>query len=287
LTPEQSDVRAYLKLLWRWKILVVAIVVAVPTAAYGYVSSQPKVYQSSVLMQVQQLTVDTSLFAEAPPPQGQVLTSAARLITTTGVAQAAAKELEEPPANARSLLGGVTATADLSAGFITIAAQADTGRRAADVANAFAAAVVTTRKDQAVERLDATIGRVTQELGKLRRTDRDGRRQLSQQLQRLRALRAAQGNNATVVEPAVASSSPIEPRVARTVVLALIIALLLAGGAVVLAQGADRRLRDPQDLEELTDRPLLSVVPASAFGIERISAAGEEAFQHWAPPCGG
>jgi len=279
LIREQSDVRAYLKVLWRWRFLALAILVVIPAAAYAYVSGQSKVYQSSVLMQVQQLTVDTSLFADTPAPPAQNLASAARLITTTGVARAAAKELGEPPARGRELLNSVTATPDLDAGFITIAARASTAQRAADIANAFAAAVVTTRRNQAVARLAATIGNVSQQLSKLRTNDRDGRRQLSEQLQRLRALQAAQGNNATVIEPAVASASPISPRVTRTVVLAIIIAILLAGSAVVLAQGADRRLRDPRELEELTDRPLLSVIPATAFAGEPVDRAGEEPFQ--------
>jgi capsular exopolysaccharide synthesis family protein len=279
LIREQSDVRAYLQVFWRWRFLVLAIVVVIPVAAYAYVSGQAKVYQSSVLMQVQQLTVDTSLFADTPAPQAQNLTSAARLITTTGVARAAAKELGESPASARTLLVDVTATPDLDAGFITIAAHAPTARRAADVANAFASAVVTTRRNQAVARLTATIRKVSQQLNGLRANDVDGRRQLSEQLQRLRALQAAQGNNASVIEPAIASASPIAPRVTRTVVLAIVIAILLAGGAVVLAQGADRRLRDPRELEELTDRPLLSVIPATAFAGEPVDRAGEEPFQ--------
>lgn len=279
MSREQSDVRTYVTLLWRWRFLVLAILVVIPSGVYVYVSEQPKVYESTVLMQVQQLTVDTSLFSETPPPpQAQILASAARLITTTGVAEAAAKELGDSPAPPRKLLSSVTATADVDAGFITIAARAPTPTRAADVANAFAAAVVTTRREQAVERLNTTIRKVTGELATLRQSDLDGRRQLSQQLQRLRALRAAQGNNATVVEPAVASSTPAAPKVTRTVVLAFIVALLLAGGAVVLAQGADRRLRDPEELERATDRPLLSVVPESAFA-ENISPAAAEAFQ--------
>jgi len=280
MTDKQSDVRAYLEVLWRWKLLVLAFVVVIPTAVYGYVTNQPKVYESTVLLQVQPLAVDTSLFnTEAPPLQSQTLLSAARLITTTGVAQAAAEELGEPRSSARQLLANVTATANVEADFITVAARAPSGRRAAEVANAFAAAVVTTRTNQAVGRLNATIGRVSDQLDGLTRTDRDGRKQLSEQLQRLRALRAAQGNNARIAEPAVASSSPVAPRVSRTVALSGIVALLLAFGAVVLAQGADHKIRDPLELEELTDRPLLGAVPFSAFGDVQTSGAGAEAFQ--------
>lgn len=280
MSTEHSDVRAYLKVLWRWKMLVLAFVVIIPGAVYAYVSNQPKVYESSVLLQVQPLVVDTSLFeADAPIPQAQTLRSAARLITTTGVAEVAAEELGEPRSSARQLLENVTATADVEADFISVAVRAGSGQRAADVANAFAAAVVTTRTNQAVARLNATIGRVKEQLERLTRADREGRSQLSEQLQRLRALRAAQGSNAGIVEPAVASSSPVAPRVTRTVVLAFIVALLLAFGAVVLAQGADRKIRDPLELEELTDRPLLSAVPTSAFGDVQVGGAGEEAFQ--------
>lgn len=280
MTTEHSDVRTYLVALWRWKLLVLAFVVVIPAAVYAYVSSQPKVYESSVLLQVQPLAVDTSLFNTAvPAPQAQTLLSAARIITTTGVAQAAAEELGEPSSSARQLLENVTATADVEADFISVTAQGRSGARAADVANAFAAAVVTTRAQQAVSRLNAAISNISDQLDRLARTDRDGRKQLSEQLQRLRALRAAQGNNARIVEPAVASSAPVAPKVTRTVVLAFIVVLLLALGAVVLAQGADRKIRDALELEEITGRPLLSSVPSSAFGDMQTGGAEGEAFQ--------
>ena len=283
MSGDHGDLRAYIRVLWRWKLLILAFVVVIPVAAYIFVSSKPKVYEASVLMQVQALAVDTSLFgADVPPPQAQTLLSAARLVTTTAVAATAAKELGEPPSNARKLLSDVTATADVQADFITVAARAPTGERAADVANAFAAAVVANRTNQAVGRLNATIGRVEEQLDRIRgetSTAREGRKQLSEQLQRLRALRAAQGNNARIVEPAVASTTPVAPRVTRSVIIAAIIALLLAFGAVVLAQGADRKIREPDELEALTGRPLLSAVPRSAFGDEPNDGAAEEAFQ--------
>jgi capsular exopolysaccharide synthesis family protein len=283
VSGDHGDLRAYLRVLWRWKLLVLAFVVVIPVATYVYTSSKPKVYEAGTLLQVQALAVDTSLFGtDAPAPQGQTLLSAARLVTTTAVARRAAETLREPQSTARRLLGMVTATADVATDFITITARAPTGRRAADVANAFAEAVVTTRTDQAVGRLNATIGKVEAQLEQIRgdtTTARDGRKQLSEQLQRLRALRAAQGNNATIVEPAVASNVPVAPRVARTVILAAIVALLLAFGAVVLAQGSDRKIRDPTELEDLTGKPLLSAVPRSAFGDEPNDGAAEEAFQ--------
>jgi succinoglycan biosynthesis transport protein ExoP len=283
VSAEHADVRAYLRVLWRWKLLVLAFVLVIPVAVFVFVSSKPKVYESSALLQVQALAVDTSLLgADVPVPQSQTLLSAARLVTTTAVAQTAARELGEPRSSGRALLQNVTATADVEADFIAVAARAPTGPRAAAVANAFATAVVKNRTNDAIGRLNATIGRVDEQLNRITgatSTARDARKQLSEQLQRLRTLRAAQGNNARVVEPAIASTSPVAPRVTRTVILAGIVGLLLAFGAVVLAQGSDRKIRDPAELEELTGRPLLSAVPRSAFGDEPSDGATEEAFQ--------
>jgi capsular exopolysaccharide synthesis family protein len=283
VSTDHADLRAYLRVLWRWKLLVLAFVIVIPVAVFVFVSSKPKVYAAGALLQVQALAVDTSLLgADVPAPQSQTLLSAARLVTTTAVAETAAVELGEPRSSGRELLKNVTATADVEADFITVAARAPTADRAAAVANAFATAVVKNRTNDAIGRLNATIGRVDEQLNKITgetATARDARKQLSEQLQRLRTLRAAQGNNARVVEPAIASTSPVAPRVARAVILAGIVGLLLAFGAVVLAQGADRKVRDPSELEELTGRPLLSAVPRSAFGDELSDGAAEEAFQ--------
>ena len=43
------------------------------------------------------------------------------------------------------------------------------------------------------------------------------------------------------------------------------VALLIAAGAVALAERLDRRLHDSRDLERLTGTPLLAQIPASAF----------------------
>ena len=57
--------------------------------------------------------------------------------------------------------------------------------------------------------------------------------------------------------------SPPNPR--RNAILAFVVALLIAAGAVALAERLDRRLHDSRDLERLTGTPLLAQVPASAF----------------------
>ena len=58
------------------------------------------------------------------------------------------------------------------------------------------------------------------------------------------------------------------------------IALLLGIGAVLLAENADRRLRSPEDVENLTGWPLLAAIPPSAFSPDNLAEpVNEEAFE--------
>ncbi|MDX6683021.1 MAG: tyrosine-protein kinase [Solirubrobacteraceae bacterium] len=254
--------------------------VLIPATVYAIVSNQARTYESSVLLAIHVPANDTSVFnaLEAVTPAQAVL-SAARLSTTTSVARAAASRLGESPSAARGLLDGVTATADAQAGFVAIVARAPDAERAADVANAFAMAVVNLRAGQAVRRVDATIADVERQLRGLRPADRVARTQLAEQLPRQRALRSAQGATTQVVDAAAAASSPVAPRIGRTVAMAAIVAVVLGFAAVGLAHGADRRVRDPRELEELAGVALLSTVPRPTMGDVQTSAAGQEPFQ--------
>lgn len=284
LTNRQSlsSPRDLLDALRRWKFLVLACLVILPLAAYGLTAGTRASYQSSVLLQIQGPAVDTSLFATVVVPAAQetVVLSAARLITTSGVAQAAAARLNPKPSNPRALLDQITATPDTTAGFITITATASKPQRAVDIANAFAQAVVAGRTREAVTQLDAAIAQLVKQTAGLSKRDVQGRSQLSQQLQRFRALRAAQGSNAVIVEPAAVGTRAASLGVTRAVLLAFLIAALIAIGLVLLAERVDRRIRSPEDLEAITEMPLLSAVSPTAFAEPNdITSADVEAFQ--------
>lgn len=267
MTPqpaEQTDLRTYLRMLWRWKLLFLAFLIAAPAASYAIVTHNPKEYRSSTLLQVDGVTIDPSLLG------GQSLSSSnletiARLVTTRPIAEGAAKLLHPPPAQPSSLLGKVKAEADTDTGFLTITATDTQPRRAAAIANAFAQSLSNNRAAATIAQLNFTIGGIKRQLAQLPKRDEVQRSQLSDRLQQLRAARASIHSFGVVVEEAVPSSSPIGQSTRRAIELGLVIGLLLGLGAVVLAENADRRLRSPEDLEAFTGLPLLSAVPASAF----------------------
>ena len=289
MTPP-SDFRAYLRILWRWKILFAALLVGLPLIAFAAVSREAKTYQSCLLLQESTSDVDTSFFisgsglvrsGSSNAANGETLGAMARIIETPKVAAIAATFIHPAPKVPASLLHDIKATPDTTTGFINICATAGSPPMAAAIANGFGQAVVQLRTRQAVGLLTVEIDRLRYQLSKLSGANASVERpQLSQELQSVVALRAAQGNNAQILQAASADPSPISPKTTKVVGLALLMGFLLALGAVVLAEAADRRVRNPDDLEELTQLPLLSVIPRSAFSATVSSGKREsEAFQ--------
>jgi capsular exopolysaccharide synthesis family protein len=275
---QQPDLNHLLRLLWRRKWIVVACTLILPVATYVVSSTIEKTYESSVTIQVQPSQVDTTLFEGGSSPQVGAITAVARLIQTTSFAKAAARRLDPPSKDPRVLLDDISVTPEEEEGFIELTATNADPKRAADVANAFAEATVASRSNQARKRVSRAIAVLSSEFRKDRGTE-TSREQLSQELQRLRALRASQGNNAQIVESATVADSPVSPKPLRNTVLALVLGLVVGVGFALLRERLDLRIRSPHQLEEFTGLPLLSSVPGSAFPDQASSGADGEAFQ--------
>jgi capsular exopolysaccharide synthesis family protein len=272
------DLRGYLGVLWRWKLLFLFFLVAAPLAAYLIQRSQPPRYQSSALVGVNQATVNTSLLNGGGSFSTNNVTAVAELVTTSPVASVAA-DLMHPRASADQIVGEVSASGDPTTNFLTISAQDRSPIRAAEIANAFAHAISHSLQTMVAGEVDSAINHLHAQLSQLAHDD-PTRVTLAQQLNQLREARATQGSQAAILEPATPASSPVGLNTRRTVEIGLLIGLLLGFGAVALAESADRRLRTPADLEAMTEAPLLAAIAPSAFSGELDSSKeDEEAFQ--------
>lgn len=266
-----NDVRSYFAVLWRWKYLFLAVVVIVPVIAYLIERGSAKTYSSSALVGVNQTTVDTSLLNNGGSFSTTNVTAIAQLVTTSSVADVAAG-LMKPPAQPEQIVGEVTAKGDSTTNFITITAEDRSATRAAAIANAFARAITLNQQKAAITQLRSAAKGLKAQLQ--HPSDAATRTQLQQQLSQLQAARFTQGGDAAILQPAAVAAAPTGLNTRRTIEIGLLIGLLLAIGAVVAAENADRRLRTPNDLELVTDLPLLASVPPAAFR-EDSAADGE------------
>jgi capsular exopolysaccharide synthesis family protein len=261
-----SDPRDFLRLLWRRKWILLPVIVLIPLATYVVASRAHKEYQASAVIQLQATAADPSASGagdlSAAPTDKQTNDRVAALIGTSAVADEAAKLVHEPKG---SLNGAATASADENTGFITIVVTQGTAGRAARVANAFADAVRATRAAQGRSRLNAAIANTETQIKNLPKGTSAERDQLDQQLQQLQTLLQAQAQNALVIQSASPPGAPSSPHPRRTALLAFLLALVVGAGLVALVDRMDRRLRDPDELDQLTGAPLLVALPEEAF----------------------
>jgi capsular exopolysaccharide synthesis family protein len=289
------------------------VIVLIPAIVYGVSSRLEKTYEASTTLQVQQTTVSSSLFSGGQVLISSSLEGAARLIQTSAVANKAARKLDEPGGNGSSLLSSISVDTSSTTGaqndeFLTITARANDAERAADIANAFAHAVSNTRTAKAEEEIDRTIATLSASAtappestttptsppdtttttptsppdpttAPTTPQDPAAAKELAQQLQQLRALKASQASTTQVVQPAFPPGSASSPRPSRNAAVGFVFALLLAAGLVPMLDRLDRRLREPEEIDELLATPTLGMIPAAAFPGGPPSPHVREAFQ--------
>jgi capsular exopolysaccharide synthesis family protein len=264
------DVRHYLRQAWRRRWILLAVIVLLPVGAYLLTERQAKVYQASTLMRVapQNITISNTL---SFPSSG--VTETATIIRTTGVGRLAARLLGQDPNTGGALTGKISTQIlgeDANAGFLRITATDSDPKQAARVANAFASAITQTRTNDALGKVDESIASLSKQ---------GSSPELDQQLQQLRATRATLSSTTQVVEPATPPGAPISPHPGRNAKIGFILALLIAAGLVPLLEAMDRRLREPEELEDLADAPLLGSIPEEAFPGRGSGLFVHEAFQ--------
>jgi capsular exopolysaccharide synthesis family protein len=277
---EGLDVRRWARLLWRRKWLLLAIVVALPVSVYLVSSRLPKTYQSNTTINVQATAVGLTPFGGQSRSNSDV-SEAPTLLKTTVVGRRAARLLGRPPSAARALIGHIsvapTNPSEKDNNFLTLTAQDSNPVMAARIANAFARALGQSRAAAAVSHIDALISTLkAQGVSSSGKTSREA---LELELRQLRGLRANQATTTPVLEAAVPARSPISPRPRRNALMALILALLIAAALAPLLDRVDRRLREPGELEELLEVPLLALIPDDAFPGHPPGPHVREAFQ--------
>lgn len=282
-SSEAGDLRHSLEPYWRRRWLVLAIVIVLPLAMYFGSKQLSETYEASTTLQVRSSNFSSQAFTD----QISVTTNSAEdvliLLNTSVVREAATEELGLPEGALPSgeVTGESLSASASSSGFITITAEGSTAEEAANTANAFGAAIVSTRTRESEREIRATITDAKQRLDQLPNGPNSlaARQTLQEDLQRLRGLLSSQQGNTQVIEPAPIPSAPVSPNPGRNAGLGLVLGLLIAAGLVPILDRINRKLREPEELSEFVGAQLLSQIPESAFPGKVPTPAARESFQ--------
>ena len=284
------DSRALLRALRRrlgW-ILVFAVLAAAGASIYSLLQDEKYKATASILPEPsspsQVLGSDSNSPARTPERQAATnLELAGRDIVSRRAEQRLARSGDVSAADAVS---SIDVASKGESDLIELEATAGSPRTAALVANTFAEEFVAFRRAADRTNIQETRRLIRGELERLVRTRRrassDERRSLTRRIRTLERrvddlgiLASIQTGNALVVDRATPPDSPSSPKPVRNTLLGGLAGLLLGIAVALTREKLDRRIRDPEDLEEAFGLPVLARLPDSDALGSRLGVSGD------------
>jgi capsular exopolysaccharide synthesis family protein len=255
----------YAAIIWRWRLLVLPIMLAVPLTAVGLLHLETPRYQASadVLVRSDDVSAITGLLNSGGNQDPQrFLDTQARLARLPAVA-ADALDGAKIKMTTAEFLAVSSVSADTSSDILTFFAQDATPSRAMLLANAYAVAYTTYRATLDRKPLEHALASLNEELGKLRRQQNTGGplyAGLVAQRRQIVTLLAVPGQTAVVV--ADASRAPkIRPRLKVGVLVGGPAGMLLAIGLALLMEGVVKRPRSSEEVIRRLGLRVLGRIP--------------------------
>lgn len=276
---EEGALEQALRVLRRRKVIILVAIVSVPIAAFLVSSAKTKEYTATATLLFES---KAEVVSEATSEKA----TAEALASLPAVAAKAAKELGGPSA-VEEVFGSVEVTAaNEVANVAEIKATNESPDRAAEIANAYANAVIEFRRESSQSKLKESIALIEAKLSALAPGETGGAREavLTEQLSKLEVEEALATGETTLVQKAAPPTSPSYPKTKRDVLIGLLLGVVLGFGLAALIERFDRRVRSVDDLEELFGLPIIAKIPKTkAFkdaSIEQMLMAPEaEAFR--------
>jgi capsular exopolysaccharide synthesis family protein len=258
-SPELSPLD-YLRPVWRFKWIVLVVVLVAAAATYEYYDHKPKIYAASTQLFVGASTLDTVL-GEVSSQDPRSLADDAALVTTPQVAARVNSDLKLhlDPAG---LLGDITVTPASSSDFLTLTVESENPQFAAELVNGFARAYVEVSQQNANTAVANAVAHIQSELASLTGPTSAARRlALTNLLTEVQGASVLAPGAGTQYNPAVAPTVPVSPKPKRNAIFAAALALLLGVIASYAFDRSDNRLRGLADFEGLLGSPVLASIP--------------------------
>ena len=257
----------YLRVLWRWKWLIVIAVCASTLAAYAYSLYQVPQYRATAELLYVAPVDPTNPLANSYSTDARDLAveNIVNVMGSPAIKNGARSILKGGAAGkysvATSVQGGSTAG---TGGVIDVSATGGNPRAAAAVATAYAQAAVSWSKQQQLERVtaaeravEANLAGFTTDTSRLT-TDYI---MLKQNLRSLKLFEMTASGDFQLISPAIPPASPFAPQPLQSAALGLGVGLLVGVGLAFLLNQLTTRVHGTQEAGEVLGLPVVGSLP--------------------------
>ena len=252
----------------RLPILVLCLVL-VPGLAVGLSFLQKEQYTAEASLLFRDAEFDQKLFGNNAVVQSQAdpdreAATNLEAVSVPKVAALTAAQLRTLDKDQVSDAIDVSSTGQSD--IISIEATGATPRLAARLANVFAEQYIAFRRRVDRATIRSAQRPLQRRIAALPQGERSGAlgQSLQQRLGQLEVLASLQTGNAELLQPAEVPREASAPKPLRNGALGLFFGALLGIALVIAAEALDRRMRDPAEVEEIFERPLLAHLKKSA-----------------------
>jgi Mrp family chromosome partitioning ATPase/capsular polysaccharide biosynthesis protein len=266
--PDRLSFPAALAVLRRHWLVGMFCVLSVPALAYGLSQLQQREYTASASLLFRDPGLDQKLFgsdfvAPAQDPTRAAATNAA-LVSLKEVARRTSRALDGVR-TADQIEDAVSAEAEGQADVVSVNATDPSAAFAARVANTFGREYIAFRRQADRSKVREAQDLVQSQLQRLPQDQRGTREEesLRERERQLQILASLQTGNAELVQRAEVPKSPSSPKTLRNTIIGAFFGLVLAILLPFFLERLDRRIRDPRELEDRFQRPILGAIPQS------------------------
>jgi len=262
-----GDLEQVVAVLRRRAGLIALCFLLATAAALGVSLLQQKEYSASASLLFRNPGFAEDLFGASttsvnPVPTREAATNET-LVGLNVVAERTAERL--PGLSADDVSAMIEVSSEGEAEIVSVTATSPRPAEARRVANEFARRFISFRAGTDKSKLQQAKRLAERQLERLTPEERGGPRgeALSRAAEKLGILASLQTGNAELVQPAALPTSPSSPKPVRNGILGAMLGLLVGIGLAFLFERLNRRLRDPEEVEEAFGLPVLGTVPES------------------------
>jgi capsular exopolysaccharide synthesis family protein len=264
---EGITLQAFLRVLRRrWAVIAAAAIVTCGAAVALAVSKENQ-YRSTAKLLFRDSGVEETVLGPSSgdtDPERQAATNL-ELGSVATVETRTAERLRAPGVDRAAVASSVELSASANSDLATVAATTGDPALSARMANVYAEEYISFRRVSDRARAAAAAREVRRRLAGLTASEQSGLAgdTLRRQARALDTLAALRTGDVELVERARPQDNPVSPRPKVNGGVGLLLGLLLGLALAFLLEQLDRRLREPEDVEDAFEVPIVGRIPAT------------------------